>query len=109
MPEDIAPPIYSTREDDPTALEAVDQFVVTLAEQVDALQDADLEGELESLAKLAGKLAERAQNLGYAPLAEIATAVADACRAEKLEDAQAAMVELTQVSCRIRRGHRGAA
>ncbi len=109
MPEETAQPIYSTREDDPSAAQAIDLFVVSLAEQVDALQDADLERDLDALGDLAGKLAERAEDLGYAPLAKIATAVADACRDEKAEDAEAAMVDLTQISCRIRKGHRGAA
>jgi hypothetical protein len=108
MPEDISPPIFSTREDDPTASEAIDQFIVTLAEQVDALQDADLEGDLKGLGTLATELAERSEDLGYAPLVAVARAVADACRDHKLEDAMAAMVDLTQVSCCIRKGHRGA-
>jgi hypothetical protein len=32
-----------------------------------------------------------------------------ACREEKLDDARAAMLELTDTSRRIRRGHRGSA
>jgi hypothetical protein len=109
MPEEIAQPIYSTREDDSSIQEAVEKFVITLAEQVDTLQDADLEGDLDLLGDLAGKLAERAEDLGYAPMSTIARAVASACRDQKAEDAVAAMVELTSVSCRIRKGHRGSA
>jgi hypothetical protein len=33
--------------------------------------------------------------------------LANACRDDKLEDAQAATVKLTDISGRIRRGHRG--
>ena len=109
MPEDTPKPIMSTRETDPSAQEAIDQFVVTLAEQVDALQDADLEGDLDLLGDLARKLAERAEDLGYAPLVAIATVVSDACRDQKIEDAVGAMVDLTQISTRIRKGHRGSA
>jgi hypothetical protein len=108
-PEDSYPPIYSTREHDTSATEAIDQFVVTLAEQVDTLQDADLEEDLELLGELARKLADRAENLGYAPLTTLARAVVDACSDRKVEDAQSAMVDLTKISCRIRKGYRGAA
>ena len=82
---------------------------MTLAEQVDALQDADLEGDLDLLCDLANKLGERAQDLGYAAMSEIAATVAGACRDKKAEDAEAAMVDLTEISCRIRKGHRGSA
>jgi len=109
MPEETAAPIYSTRDVDASSTEALDRFVISLAERVDALQDADLEVNLETLRDLAEQLAEDARELGYGPLATIAVAVADACRDEKVDDVQAAMVELTKISCRIRQGHRGAA
>lgn len=109
MPQKKQPPIFSTREDDLALGDAIDSFVISLAEEVDRLQDADLDDDLALLGELATKLGKRADELGYAPLAAVTTVVADACRDEKLEDAQAAMVELTDVSGRIRRGHRGAA
>ena len=109
MPEETAPPIYSTRDVDASLTEAVDRFIISLAERVDALQDADLQGDLEILGDLALQLAESARELGYQPLTTIAMSVVDACQDAKIEDAQAAMVELTRISCRIRKGHRGAA
>lgn len=103
------PPIYSTSEDDLTLSGAIDRFVISLAEDVDGLQDADLENDLALLGQLATGLGQRAEALGYGPLAVVSAAVADACCEEKLEDARAAMIELTEISGRIRSGHRGAA
>jgi HPt (histidine-containing phosphotransfer) domain-containing protein len=102
-------PIFSTCEDDPSKGEAIHQFVIGLAEQVDTLQDAELEGDDDGLAKLADTLGKTASDLGYEPLAQISQVVATACREGKIEDAQAAMVELTLISSRVRRGHRGSA
>jgi hypothetical protein len=109
MAERKQPPIYSSREDDLALSGAIDSFVVSLAEVVDELQDADLDNDLTLLGQLATRLGARAESLGYGPLSAVASAVAAACRDEKLEDARAAMVELTGISGRIRRGHRGAA
>jgi len=109
MQQKKPPPIFSTREDNLALADAIDAFVISLAEEVDRLQDADLEDDLQLLGELATKLGGRADELGYGPLTEIAAVVAAACRDNKLEDAQAAMVELTEISGRIRRGHRGAA
>ncbi len=109
MSQNQAKPIFSTCEEDPDKSDAIDRFVIGLAEQVDGLQDAELEGDLALLGQLAGELASQASHLGYAPMQEIAQAVVSACRDEKVEDAQAAMVILTDVAGRIRRGHRGAA
>ncbi|MBW2390979.1 MAG: hypothetical protein JRG89_21460 [Deltaproteobacteria bacterium] len=107
MAQEKSSPIFSTLEDDPSKSEAIDQFVIGLAEDVDQLQDADLDANLGRLGELATRLGQRAENLGYQPLAEIAAMLANACRDDKLEDAQAATVELTDISGRIRRGHRG--
>ncbi|MGK0486223.1 MAG: hypothetical protein ACJAYI_001732 [Myxococcota bacterium] len=102
-------PIFSTSENDPAQTQTIDRFVVTLAEEVDRLQDAELECDFGQLSTLATQLGERAQALGYLPMAQIASTVARACREEKLEEARAAMLELTDTSSRIRRGHRGSA
>lgn len=102
-------PIFSTCEDDPSKSEAIDKFVIGLAEQIDTLQDAELDGDDEGLARLADTLGKTASDLGYEPLAHVSRIVATACREGKIEDAQAAMVQLTQLSSRVRRGHRGSA
>lgn len=109
MSQHKTPPIFSTCEDDPSQGEAIDRFVIALAEEVDRLQDAELEGDFAQLSDLVTRLGERAQALGYLPMAQIAATVARACQEEKLDDARAAMTELTDVSGRIRRGHRGSA
>ena len=109
MPQKKPSPIFSTRVDYLALADAIDLFVISLAEEVDRLQDADLEDDLQLLGELATKLGERADELGYCPLTEIAAVVTAACSDKKLEDAQAAMVELTEISGRIRRGYRGAA
>ncbi len=109
MSQSQAKPIFSTCEEDPNLTVAIDRFVIGLAEQVDSLQDAELDSDLALLERLAGELAAQASQLGYAPMSKIAQVVASACHDEKVEDAQAAMVELTDVAARIRKGHRGAA
>jgi hypothetical protein len=107
MAQEKSPPIFSTLEDDPSHSDAIDRFVIGLAENVDQIQDAELDADLGRLGQLATRLGERADNLGYHPLAEIATILANACRDNKLEDAQAATIMLTDVAGCIRRGHRG--
>ncbi|MFB0978713.1 MAG: hypothetical protein QMC73_13695 [Myxococcota bacterium] len=103
------PPIFSTSEDDPAQTQTIDRFVVTLGEEVDRLQDAELEGDFGQLSVLATQLGERAHALGFLPMSQVAKTVVRACREEKLDDARAAMLELTDTSRRIRRGHRGSA
>jgi hypothetical protein len=83
--------------------------VIGLAEAVDLLQDADVSGNLELLGTLAGDLADRARRLGYAPLARVCQSVAEAARDRKPEEARDELEELTEVSHRVRLGHRGAA
>jgi hypothetical protein len=109
MSQPKPPPIFSTSEDDPAQTQTINRFVVTLAEKVDRLQDAELEGDFGQLSTLATQLGECAQALGYLPMAQVASTVVRACREEKLEDARVAMLELTDTSSRIRRGHRGSA
>ena len=109
MQQQKTPPIFSTREDDPSQSEAIYQFVISLAEEVDKLQDAELDDDLNTLGSLATRLGERAESLGYLPLSQVSSLVARACQDEKVDEVRAAMVELTEISGRIRRGHRGAA
>lgn len=104
---DPAKPIVSTRADDPSLYQAIDAFVLALAECVDHLQDAESAGNLARLQELARTLAAQSEPLGYAPLAELAEALA-AAAAEKPEEVHARLVELTDVAQRVRRGHRGA-
>lgn len=106
---DTLPAIYSTREDEGELRDAINDFVIGLAEDVDALQDAESNGDLPKLAALCEVIAKRAERLGYGPLAEVGREVAAAARDDKPEAARSALEQLTDVGHRIRLGHRGAA
>lgn len=103
------PPIRSAFEDDPDLAEEISDFVVGLAEYVDALQDAELDGSLGKLCDMTSTLLADARRFGYPPLAEAAAHVIEACKDAKREAAGEALLVLTEVSYRVRRGHRGAA
>ena len=102
-------PIHSILEGRSELDEAIGAFVIALAERVDRLQDAESENDVALLETLAQDLAGEAEPLGYPQLAAVATNVRLACQAGKSDDAQAAVVELTEIARRIRLGHRGAA
>jgi hypothetical protein len=101
-------PIFSSRADDPALVGAIEEFVVGLAERIDHLQDAESEGDLGRLARLAGGLAAEAGELGFEPLAAVSRAAGDAAGADKREETRARLVSLTGVAQRVRLGHPGA-
>lgn len=101
-------PIYSSRVDDVEFREAIDEFVVGLAERIDQLQDAEARRDLKLLAELCRPLIDAAPQLGFEPLSRCAEAVAGACRAQDPSGALRYLVDLTQIARRIRLGHRGA-
>ena len=100
--------IYSERAGDPELEEALEQFVLGLAEQIDHLQDVQVAADLEGLAKLAADLARDAQALGYPQLAKAALAIAEAARRLDSNGVLDRVRELTELGYRIRLGHRGA-
>jgi hypothetical protein len=102
-------PIYSKYEDDPHLQDEISDFVIALAELVDSLQDAQSVSDYEQLEMLSGDLATQSSHLGYLELSEAAEQVSGACKDRDGEIAQECMMELTEVSRRIRLGHRGAA
>jgi hypothetical protein len=102
-------PIVSLRAEDPAFDERIDRFVVGLAERIDAFQDAVSAGDRAALRALAAALGEEAEALGYPPLAAAARRVALACDDPALETVRKSVVDLTEVSQRVRRGHRSAA
>lgn len=102
-------PIYSVLEDDPELQEPIDAFVVSLAERIDGLQDLHSSAEFERLAEACGALGDEAQRLGYPLMASVARVAAVACRENKADASEEALVELTELSQRIRQAHRGAA
>jgi hypothetical protein len=101
-------PIFSSRADDPALGEAIDAFVIGLAERIDHLQDAETEADLARLAAFTLVLAADAETLGYEALARVAQALEAAAREEKADEAHANLVKLTEIAYRIRLGHRGA-
>lgn len=101
--------IRSSLEDDPELAEDIDAFVVKLAEQVDGLQDAEATAQWEPLRDVALHLARDADRCGFPGLSQIARGVARAAEDGKPDDVRAGLVELTDMSQRIRLGHRGAA
>ncbi len=107
--DDGKPPIYSTREDEVELGEAIEAFVIELAERVDQLQDAERAADFGRLLQLAERLGSAAQGLGFTSLGQLARVVARACDEEKADLAQRTLIEITEISRRIRLGHRGAA
>jgi hypothetical protein len=102
-------PIHSSLDDRPELRDSISDFVVVLAEKVDSLQDTESSGDLPLLEKLADELGRMGTALGYACLTVQTEQIQDACARDKPELAQAALVELTALSRRIRLGHRGSA
>lgn len=106
-PPDRLMPIYSVHTDDPAKTVAIDEFVIQLAERIDHLQDAESQGDMVSLVELAESLARDAENVGYTDFIPVARTAVNAARDGKAEEAHEALVELTDLSHRIRLGHRG--
>jgi hypothetical protein len=103
------PALRSSREDDPELELAIDDFVVRLGETVDALQDAEAAGQLDGLRQQADALVLRARELGYEALAEAARRIREACDEPNPMAAHKAIEDFTELSQRVRRGHRSAA
>jgi hypothetical protein len=100
--------IYSERAGDPDLEEALDQFVLGLAERIDRLQDAQALGDHDGLAKLAAELVRDAQALGYPQLVGAGSALLDASRRRDAAPVLEGVREVTDLGYRVRLGHRGA-
>ncbi len=100
-------PLYSTRGQDPAAEESIQAFVVSLAERIDGLQDADSRGEHALLAELAQTLTEDADRQGFGVLARCAEVVVMDLRDSDAAGAHKHLVELTRIARRVRLGHAG--
>ena len=105
----MEPPLRSSREDDPELELQIDSFVVRLGETVDALQDAEAAGHREELKRLASALVSRTRELGYESLSEAAGRICEACDDPNPVAAHKAVEDFTELSKRVRRGHRSAA
>ncbi len=102
-------PIASTRADDPELEERIDAFVFALGDRVDGLQDLEAEGALAPLEAAAVAFGDESSELGYEPLAVAAHELALACRERNPEAVHKSVVDITELSKRVRIGHRGAA
>jgi HPt (histidine-containing phosphotransfer) domain-containing protein len=109
MATDPPKPIYSTCGDDPDVGEALDHFVIGLAERIDILQDAEASGDFPQLASLAGQLAVDAEATGFGALASAAQALESACFGGDPKLARETTLDITEITQRIRLGHKGAA
>jgi hypothetical protein len=101
-------PIHPSLADDPTAEESIERFVISLAERIDALQDAESRGELRRLAVQTRALVIDAEDRGFDVLARGAEMLVARCREKNGEGARKQLVELTAIAHRIRLGHSGA-
>jgi len=108
MAGDRPRPIYSALCEDPSQQEAIDAFVVALAGRVDDLQDCEARCELPRLARLAEELLVESSRVGFETLSRCAASVCASAREGKPDDARKGLIELTEVSHRVRLGHRGA-
>jgi hypothetical protein len=103
------PALRSSRENDPEVELQIDAFVVRLGETVDALQDAEAAGRIDLLRGQAEALEARTRELGYESLAEAARQIREACADPNPVAARKAVEDFTELSKRVRRGHRSAA
>ena len=89
--------------------DAINEFVIGLAERIDLLQDLHSAANFDRLGKLCGETAEDAERFGYPLLASVARVAVDACLESKAEASEEALVEMTELTQRVRLAHRGAA
>ena len=106
--QDRPQPIYSSLAEDPAIQDAIDAFVVVLAERVDELQDCEARGDHEHLCRLAEELLLESTKVGFDGLSRCAAAARGAAQERDAEATRKALIELTEVAQRIRLGHRGA-
>jgi hypothetical protein len=73
------------------------------------LQDAEAAGRLDALRQQAEALATRTRELGYDSLSDAAQQIREACDDANPVAAHKAIADFTELSKRVRRGHRSAA
>jgi hypothetical protein len=100
-------PMFSSRANDPEWADAIEAFVVGLAERVDTLQDAQSRSDFDLLASVARRMISDAERLGFSYLASCAGQIEAAAQDEDREAARKTVIEATLVAQRIRLGHRG--
>jgi HPt (histidine-containing phosphotransfer) domain-containing protein len=100
-------PILSSRANEPQAAEQIEAFIISLAEAVDGLQDAEFKGDREDLATMAHTLATTASDLGFDLLGASASEVERCSRSDSMEQVRETLIDLTEIAKRVRLGHRG--
>ena len=101
-------PVRSNRSEDPEVSDLIDHFTLNLAERVDELQDSETKADLGTLGALSHVLAANAAELEFDLLAASATDLEGCCLAGDADAARDALLDLTEISKRIRMTHRGA-
>jgi hypothetical protein len=104
-----AKPIFSSYAADPDLEERIDAFVIQMGERIDLLQDIEIDGDLTLLHEHSERFAAESHELGYEPLARAAERISAACREHSPEAARKSLVDLTELSQRVRRGHSSSA
>ena len=102
-------PIFSSYAADPDLEERIDAFVIQMGERIDLLQDIEMDGDLEQLRELSDRFASESHELGYEPLAQAAERIVASCLEQSPEAARKSLVDLTELSQRVRRGHSSSA
>ena len=109
MNDRVLPPIRSSREAEPDLEPEIDAFVFGLGELVDSFQDAEAASASATLDQLAARLGTRASALGFAAISDSAERIRAACGERNPEAMRKAVVDLTELAQRVRRGHRSTA
>jgi hypothetical protein len=109
MPGVRVKPIYSSRGNDPSVSDVVDDFVIGVSERIDQLQDFESEQDFPRIAENAAAFVADARRAGFDELERVANELAAASAAQREKDSHARLVELTELVHRVRLGHKGAA
>ncbi len=102
-------PIFSSRGNDPSVSEIVDQLVIGLGERIDHLQDAESVQDFDQITVLAAALVKSARQAGFAQLARVAAALEAVSTRRDAATSHTRLVELTEIVHRVRLGHMGEA
>lgn len=105
---DLRKPMFSAHSDDPSKSEAIDHFVLGLAERIDHAQDAERANDPARLVQICESWLGEARRLGYEDFTRGSERVIRAAHSGDSRAIHAALVDLTDLAHRIRLGHRGA-
>lgn len=104
-PRAEADPILSSLlADYPDMLEVVEEFVRTLPERLEAMQESLRAGSYGQLARLAHQLRGAGGSHGYAPLTETATYLETAAHGRAVQDMERKLGELNELIQRVQAG-----